>query len=137
MALELIGKLIKTLPVQSGTSARGAWSKQDFIIETQEQYPRKVCVAAWGERVNELSTVAEGDMLKISFNLESREFNERWYTDVKAWRIEKQLAGAPAASPAQTAPAAVPPPPPPSPSSSSPGEDPFGASQQEVDDLPF
>jgi hypothetical protein len=131
MALELIGRLVKTLPVQSGTSARGVWSKQDFIIETQEQYPKKVCVSAWGERVNELSSVAEGDMLKVSFNVESREFNERWYTDVRAWRIEKQQpAGAGAtATPAQAAAGAVPPPPP-------PADDPFGASQ-EVDDLPF
>jgi hypothetical protein len=131
MALELIGKLVKTLPVQSGTSARGVWSKQDFIIETQEQYPRKVCVSAWGERVNELSSVAEGDMLKVSFNVESREFNERWYTDVRAWRIEKQQpAAAAAATPSQVAPGAVPPPP-------SPADDPFGASAQEADDLPF
>lgn len=132
MALELVGKLIKTLPVQSGTSARGAWSKQDFVIETQDQYPKKVCVAAWGERVNELSTAAEGDLLKVSFNVESREFNERWYTDVKAWRIEKQAAGAVAGSSAQpTSPAqgaAVPPP---------PADDPFGAPSQEADDLPF
>ncbi|MDR3184234.1 MAG: DUF3127 domain-containing protein [Prevotellaceae bacterium] len=131
MALELIGKLIKVLPVQSGTSARGVWSKQDFIIETQEQYPKKVCVAAWGERVNELSAMAESDMLKVSFSVESREFNERWYTDVRAWRIEKQQAGAPAASAAApvSAPGAVPPPP--------PADDPFGASAQDVDDLPF
>jgi hypothetical protein len=130
MALELIGKLIKTLPVQSGTSARGTWSKQDFILETQEQYPKKVCVSAWGERVNELSAVAEGDILKVSFNVESREFNERWYTDVRAWRIEKQQIGAPATSPVQAAPGAVPPPP--------SSEDPFsGASEQEADDLPF
>ncbi|MDR3181076.1 MAG: DUF3127 domain-containing protein [Prevotellaceae bacterium] len=134
MALELIGKLIKKLPVQSGTSARGVWSKQDFIIETQEQYPRKVCVSAWGERVNELSGMAEGDMLKVSFNVESREFNERWYTDVRAWRIEKQQAEAPVASASQSpasqpAPGAVPPPP--------PADDPFGASEQEADDLPF
>jgi hypothetical protein len=131
MALELIGKLVKLLPVQSGTSARGAWSKQDFIIETQEQYPKKVCVSAWGERVNELSGMAEGEMLKVSFSVESREFNERWYTDVRAWRIEKQQPAVAAATPApqQTAPGVVPPPP--------PAEDPFGASQQEADDLPF
>ncbi|MDR0691886.1 MAG: DUF3127 domain-containing protein [Prevotellaceae bacterium] len=133
MALELIGKLIKTLPVQSGTSARGTWSKQDFIIETQEQYPRMVCMTAWGGQMNELSAVAEGDVLKISFDIESREFNERWYTNVKAWRIEKQQAGtATAASPVQTVPGTVPPP-----SSPPPTEEPLDASQQEVDDLPF
>jgi hypothetical protein len=129
MALELIGKLIRTLPLQSGTSARGAWSKQDFILETQEAYPRKVCVSAWGDRVNELSTMAEGDTLKININLESREFNERWYTDVRAWRIEKQQPLAAAAS-SQAAPGAAP--------TGAPADDPFGgASEQDADDLPF
>jgi hypothetical protein len=123
MALELIGRLVKTLPLQSGTSARGAWSKQDFIVETQEQYPKKVCVAAWGERVNELSALATGDMLKVSFNVESREFNERWYTDVKAWRIEKQGATqSPALPAAELAPLPT-------------EDDPFSAPP--VDDLPF
>ncbi len=124
MALEITGKLLKVLALQSGTSARGSWSKQDFIIETQEQYPKKVCISAWGERVNELAASREGDVLKISFNVESREFNERWYTDVRAWRIEKQ--GASAAASAEPAGMATPPP---------PAEDPFGASA--ADDLPF
>ena len=128
MALELIGKLVKVLPVQSGTSARGAWSKQDFVIETQEQYPRKVCIGAWGERVNELASVKEGDLLKVSFNVESREFNERWYTDVRAWRIEKQgKAPAPGTPPITVTDESTPPP--------SPADDPFGS--EAADDLPF
>ena len=122
MALEIIGKLIKLLPVQSGTNARGPWSKQEFILETMEQYPRKVCISAWGERVNELSATAAGDILKVSFNVESREYNERWYTDVRAWRIEKQTAAGSTAS-ASTPPPSV--------------EDTTFVNQQQVDDLPF
>ena len=123
MALEIIGKLIKVLPVQSGTNARGTWSKQEFILETMEQYPRKVCISAWGERVNELSAVSAGDILKVSFSVESREYNERWYTDVRAWRIEKQAAAG------SVAPVNAPPPP--------SVEDASFINQQEVDDLPF
>ena len=93
MALELIAKLLEKLPVQSGQSARGAWSKQEFVLETQENYPRKVCASVWGaDKVSELAAVAEGETVKISFNLESRQFNERWYTDVRAWRIERFAA---------------------------------------------
>jgi hypothetical protein len=133
MALELIGKLIKILPVQSGTSARGVWSKQDFIIETQEQYSRKICISAWGERVNELSMISEGDLLKVNFTLESREFNERWYTDVRAWRIERQGASAApfVPAPVQSVAGVAPTPP------AAPAGDAYGASQQEADDLPF
>ncbi len=89
MALELVGTLEVKLPVQSGTSARGPWKKQDFIISTQETYPRKVCINVWGEdKVTELDAIHEGTLLKISVNIESREFNGRWYTDVRAWKIE-------------------------------------------------
>jgi hypothetical protein len=130
MALELIGRLIKTLPVQSGTSARGAWSKQDFVIETLDQYPRKVCVSAWGERINGLAGANEGDILKINFTVESREFNERWYTDVRAWNIEKQGTSTSTSSQVQAV-GNTPPPP-------LPNDDPFaGDTQQDVDDLPF
>ena len=90
MALELTGKLLHKLPVQSGQSAKGAWSKQEFVLETQESYPRKVCLSVWGaDKVAELGAINEGEILKVSFNIESRSFNERWYTDVRAWRFEK------------------------------------------------
>jgi len=129
MALEIIGKLIKTLPVQSGTNARGTWSKQEFILETLEQYPRKICISAWGERVNELSAVPAGDVLKVSFSIESREYNERWYTDVRAWRIEKQTTAGVATSAATTDNTPLQPP--------LPTEDTSFINQQVVDDLPF
>lgn len=90
MALDLVGKVIKKLPVQSGTSARGDWSKQEFIIETQENFPKKICMNVWGsEKVEELSKFKDGENLKISVNIESREFNNRWYTDIRAWKIDR------------------------------------------------
>ncbi|MCL2727202.1 MAG: DUF3127 domain-containing protein [Bacteroidales bacterium] len=99
MALDLTGKLLQKLPVQSGQSAKGAWSKQEFVIETQEGYSRKVCMSVWGvDKVNELSSFADGEVIKVSFNIESRPFNDRWYTDVRAWRIERS-GGQEAATP--------------------------------------
>ena len=90
MALELEGRIVRKLGVQSGTSARGTWSKQEFIFEYQEgNFPTQVCMNVWGEdKVRELDKYQVGDKVKISFNLSSREFNGRWYTDVRAWRIE-------------------------------------------------
>jgi len=127
MALELIGKLLQKLTVQSGQSARGAWSKQEFILETQENYPRKVCVSVWGaDKVSELNSIPDGEVIKVSFNLESRSFNERWYTDARAWRIERMGAQDAAASAPTPYPAPY----------SDPG---FleANSASEVDDLPF
>ena len=90
MAMELEGRIVRKLNVQSGNSARGTWSKQEFIFEYQEgNYPSQVCMNVWGEeKVRDLDKYQLGDKVKISFNLSSREYNGRWYTDVRAWRIE-------------------------------------------------
>lgn len=88
MALDITGKLIKLQPVQTGTGAKGTWVKQDFVIETMEQYPKKVCCSAWGDKADALKRFSLNDDIKVSFNLESREYNEKWYTDVRAWKIE-------------------------------------------------
>ena len=97
MALEIIGKLWQRLPSQSGQSAKGAWVKQEFVIETQENFPRKVCFSLWGaDKVGELEGFQDGETLKVSFNLESRAYNERWYTDARAWKMERLGDAAPA-----------------------------------------
>ena len=127
MALEISGKLIKKMPVQNGSNDRGGWSKQEIIIEIPGQYPKTVCVSLWGDRVNDAAKYEEGAMLKISIDIQSREYNERWYTDVRAWRIELE-----AAAPASTVAT-----PPPSTSVPSISDDPFASSAQQVDDLPF
>lgn len=90
MALELVVKLDKRLPIQKGTSARGEWSKQDFVVETQDTYPKKICMNVWGDdKILELNSCKDGEQIKVSFNIESREYNQRWYTDIRAWKIEK------------------------------------------------
>jgi len=87
--MEISGKLVEKLPQQTGQGRNGQWVKQEFILETQEQYPRKVCIALWGDKARDIDSIAIGESLKASINVESREFNGKWYTDVKAWRIEK------------------------------------------------
>lgn len=93
MPLELTGRLIKILPEQSGQGKKGTWVKQDFIIETIEQFPKQVCLSAWGDKAGALKTIGTGSQVKVSFFAESREYNGRWYTDLKVWRID--LASAP------------------------------------------
>lgn len=95
MSLEITGKLIQKLNPVGGTSAKGnAWQKQEFVIETEDQYPRKICANLWGDKIDQLNQYQIGDLIKVSFDLESREFNGRWYTDVKAWKIERPQPGA-------------------------------------------
>ena len=85
--MQLTAKLIQLLPLQTGAGKNGAWKKQDIIVETEGTYPKKVCISIWGDKINE-SVLKVGSQLSISFDVESREYNGRWYTDVKAWKIE-------------------------------------------------
>ena len=103
MALELEGTLAQKFSVQSGTSARGPWAKQEFILEFPDgNYTSKVCFTAFGQdKVQDLGKYQVGDKVKVSFNLRSREYNGRWYNDLQIWKI------APAGVPQPAAPAPV------------------------------
>ena len=89
MALEIEGILQQKLPVASGTSARGPWAKQEFILEYPDgNFSAKACFTAWGQdKVQELAKYQVGDRIKVSFNLKSREYNGRWYNDLQIWKI--------------------------------------------------
>jgi hypothetical protein len=91
MAIEIAGTLITLLPEQSGTGINGNWVKQDFVIETEDQYPKKVCFSAWGDKASLIKNISVGTKIKVSFSPESREFNGKWYTDLRAWRIEQNI----------------------------------------------
>ncbi|MEI6436883.1 MAG: DUF3127 domain-containing protein [Bacteroidota bacterium] len=91
--MEITGKVIKILPLQTGTGRNGTWKKQDFVIETPGQIPRKICFSLWGDKIDQFNLI-EGDETEVSFDLESREYNSKWYTDAKAWKIVKKSAGA-------------------------------------------
>ena len=87
--LEIEGRIFSILPLQSGTSKAGnEWKKQDFVLETETQYPKKVCMTMWGEKIEQFN-ISEGDKVRAAFDIESREYNGRWYTDVKVWRVTK------------------------------------------------
>lgn len=89
MSLEIEGTLVKVLPEKSGEGKNGRWLKQDFIIETNDKFPKQVCISLWNDKAKMLEMFKEGDAVKAGINIESREFREKWYTDVKAWRLEK------------------------------------------------
>jgi len=130
MALEISGKVISILPEQSGSSSRGPWKKGGFVIETEGNFPKKVCCTVWGDMLNQVNNLKQGETVKASIDLESREYNERWYTDVRAWRIE---SGAPSATTTTSGPDS-------SQQSASYGEQtqgPSSSSEESADDLPF
>lgn len=115
MAMELKGKVIQLLPLQSGMGKKGAWKKQEFILETEAQFPKKVCLSIWGDKVDQYN-VSVGDQLTVAVDLESREYNGRWYTEARAWKIDKTSQQFD-----------VPP----------PAEEPYTQSSSSLDDMPF
>jgi hypothetical protein len=127
MALDITGKLIQKLDVQSGEGARGSWSRQEAIIETIEQYPRKICIQFWGERISDLQKINLGDTVTASINIDSRESNGKWYTSIRAWRVQTADAANNQQLPTTSAPQDI----------ALPTAADFPEPPAEIDDLPF
>ncbi len=110
--MDIVGKIIQVLPLQEGVSARtgNAWKIQSYVLETQDQYPRKVCFEVFGEDRIKNNSCNVDDIVTVSFDIESREVNGRWFTSIRAWRIQQGdvTAEAPEAPEAPAAPAAAP-----------------------------
>lgn len=117
--MEIKGKVVQLLQLQTGQGKKGPWKKQEFIIETQGQYPKKVCLSAWGDKVDQYN-LSIGDEVSVSVDLESREYNGRWYTEARAWKLEKSGGSSRANN-----------------STPPPGDEPFYADNSPSDDLPF
>lgn len=135
--LTIQGKIIQVLEPQGGTSRAGnAWRKQEYVLETADNYPKKVCFHFFGDRIDQ-NPLQIGDFITLYFDIESREYNGRWYTDIRGWRAEKTQPGAPVPG-QQAAPDFAPQPGayPQQPAAPAPQPD-FGTQAGSPDNLPF
>jgi hypothetical protein len=92
MDLQIEGKVTQILEEQSGTGKNGPWRKQEFILETQDQYPKKVCITQWNDKIDQFN-VQEGEEITAFIDIKSREYKGNWYTDVTAWKVERGEVG--------------------------------------------
>jgi hypothetical protein len=92
MDLQITGRVVQILGEQSGQGRNGPWRKQEFVLETGGEYPKQVCVVQWGDNIDRFG-IQDGEELTVHIDLQSREYNGRWYTDVKAWKVERPEAG--------------------------------------------
>ena len=139
--MEVVGKIIQVLPIQEGVGRNGnPWKVQPYVLETLDQYPRKVHFEVFGEDRIRMNPCAIDQLVTVSFDIESREFNGRWYTSIRAYRIVQGdvTQGAPAPAAPAAAPVAA------APAQAAPAEevpanvDPFDASAGDgTSDLPF
>jgi hypothetical protein len=96
--MELNGRIIAVLPVQTGQGRNGEWKKQEYVLEynTDSQYPKRMCFNLWGEKVDQFN-IREGQNLTVSFDIDCREYQGRWYNDIRAWKVIEQQGGIPVA----------------------------------------
>ena len=133
--MEITGKIIAVLPEQGGTSKSGnEWKKQEYVLEMndQSQYPKKVCFQIFGADRIAQAAIQPGETLTVSIDIDSREYQGRWCTNISAWKVERPKAGAPlsapgAMTPDNFAPASAP---------TAPAAPDFGPANP-IDDLPF
>ena len=134
--MEFEGIVFKKLTPTSGTSQRGEWHRQDVVFEvvSQSPYPRKVCVTFFNKQ-DEVARLTVGAKYIVSFDIESREFKERWYTDIRAWKVEPKEAAQVAQAMAENTPVSAPSFEAPMPTSEP--SMPAATIAEPVDDLPF
>ena len=89
MSMQVKGTLLQILKIESGVSKAGKeWKKQDFVIETNEQFPKNVCFTLFGDKITLIDDITEGSEIEVFFSLESRDFNGKWYHNINAWKID-------------------------------------------------
>lgn len=135
--MEIEGKIISVLQKRTGTSSRtgNPWASQDYVIETNEQYPKRCCFSVLGEeRINAMN-IQVGESLRVSFDIDAHEYQGRWFNNINAWKVDRidPAAVQPGTQPEPTAPFAVPQQP--APFGDQPEAQPAEGSP--TDDLPF
>ena len=110
--MEIIGKAIAALPVKSGVSQRTGeqWQSREYVIETQEQYPKKICFEVFGTDKLKEFNIRNNDLIKVHFDITAREYNGKWYNSIRAWKVEHAnqdgyVVGSTAAAPKEKTPA--------------------------------
>ncbi len=88
--MQIKGKVVKVLPLLSGISGSGKdWQKQDFVIqEIEGNYPKTICLTGFGDIVNKVKNLQVKQVITAHINIESREYNSKWYTNVSVWKID-------------------------------------------------
>ena len=94
--MEIQGKIIAVLPERSGVSARGEWKSQTYVIETQEQYPKKMAFDVFGaDRIANFH-IQLGEVVNVSFDIDAHEYQGRYFNQIRAWNVTKVAQQAPA-----------------------------------------
>lgn len=87
--MEIQGRIIAVLPLREGTSSKGAWQSQEYVVETHEQYPKKLVFNVFGaDKINQFA-IKQGEELKVSFDIDAHEYNGRWFNNIRVWAVQR------------------------------------------------
>jgi len=91
--MEITGKIIRVCELRQGTSkSSGEWQSQDYVLETDERYPKHVCFNVFGsDKINQFA-IKEGEILTASFDIDAHEYQGRWYNTIRAWKVDRNVA---------------------------------------------
>lgn len=90
MSFKVKGKVVDILPLQTGSSARGEWKKLDFVLEVpDDQFPKKICFTLFNDKTEMIRESDKSREVEVSFSLEGREYNGKWYHNVNAFKIDR------------------------------------------------
>lgn len=123
--MEIRGKVKQLLEEIKGETSRGSWRKQGVVIEVPGNFPKSVCVDIWGDNIDAFALKADEEVV-AQIDIESREYNGKWFTNVKAWRVDR-----PAAEGSQSAPSTA------TTTTAATGDSPYADMSEGEDDLPF
>ena len=94
--MELAGKVIAVLEARSGVakSTGNSWMVQQYVIETHDQYPKKMCFDVFGEDKIKQFNIQQGEELNVSFDIDAHEWQGKWFNSIRAWRVDRVSADA-------------------------------------------
>ena len=93
--MELAGKVIAVLEPRGGVSKNGnEWKVQEYVIETHDQYPRRMCFDVFGADKIQQFNIQVGEELNVFFDIDAREWQGRWLNSIRAWKVERVNADA-------------------------------------------
>ncbi len=90
--MEITGKIIVVQPEKNGVSQRtgSEWKVQEYVLETEEAYPRKICFSVFGADKIAQFAIKAGERLTVSFDIDAHEYNGRWFNSIRAWKVDRE-----------------------------------------------
>jgi predicted secreted Zn-dependent protease len=89
--LQISGKILEIGTETANEIGNNIWKKQEFVIQTDEKFPKTIQINVWGDNILYLQRCKEGDLVNAMINVSSKKTGDRWFTEVTAWRIEVDI----------------------------------------------